>query len=287
MAARLLLTYAGLSLAAVATGAAVCAVSDVPTALWARNLAAWLIGALAAAGLAAAYRPAFLPVALIAAPIGLAATFAFPDQQGVHRWIDAGPLHVNAAMLLLPAATVAFAALAAQGRRWPFAVAAAALALLVLQSDASQATALAAALVVVAFAARRGLKSRLAAAVGAAALAAAAWLRPDPLAPVPEVEGIVALAATVSPLAAGASLLFLFAAALSPALVARREGPSPARTAALALSVLFLVWAAAPFLGAFPVPLVGVGLSPILGAWLGVGLLAGVLKGPPPHPRLP
>lgn len=28
--------------------------------------------------------------------------------------------------------------------------------------------------------------------------------------------------------------------------------------------------------GAFPTPLVGIGVSPILGAWLGVGLLAGV-----------
>ena len=31
-----------------------------------------------------------------------------------------------------------------------------------------------------------------------------------------------------------------------------------------------------PFLGAFPAPLLGLGMSPIIGAWLGVGLLAGL-----------
>ena len=34
----------------------------------------------------------------------------------------------------------------------------------------------------------------------------------------------------------------------------------------------------APAVGAFPVPLVGMGPSPILGAWLGVGLLAAAAR---------
>ena len=44
-----------------------------------------------------------------------------------------------------------------------------------------------------------------------------------------------------------------------------------------ALAVLLLGAAVGPALGHFPTPLVGLGLSPILGAWLGVGLLCAVM----------
>ena len=42
-------------------------------------------------------------------------------------------------------------------------------------------------------------------------------------------------------------------------------------------AALLLGAAAGPALGHFPTPLVGLGLSPILGAWLGVGLLCAVM----------
>ena len=45
-----------------------------------------------------------------------------------------------------------------------------------------------------------------------------------------------------------------------------------------ALSLCLAAWAVTPLFGAFPVPLVGVGMSPILGAWLGVGLLAATAR---------
>ncbi len=65
------------------------------------------LGALAAVGIAAAWRPAWLAPALWAAPVGLAASLISSGQAGVHRWVDLGPLHMNAALLLLPAAVVA------------------------------------------------------------------------------------------------------------------------------------------------------------------------------------
>ena len=38
---------------------------------------------------------------------GIVATLFAPAADGVHRWIDIGPLHINAAALLLPATIVA------------------------------------------------------------------------------------------------------------------------------------------------------------------------------------
>lgn len=273
---RLLSLFGLLSLAAVATGAVVCAASGVPTGLWMRNLAAWVAGAAAAVGIAALTRPAALPIVLLAAPIALAATFLGPDQLGVHRWVRAGPLHMNVAMLVLPSAVVAFAALA-PSRTWPWIAAILALALLVAQPDASQATTLAAVagMLAIVTAPRPSVRAVVLGAAGL--LLVAAWMRPDPLQPVPEVEGIVGLAFAVSPVAGALAVLLLVAVAASPALAsARQPGLGPP---ALALGLCFLGWAATPLLGAYPVPLVGVGLSPIVGAWLGVGVLAGLAKG--------
>src|SRR3954469_3229391 len=142
---RFLAGFAFLSLATAAAGCVVAAAHGVPAGSWARNLAAWGVGGMAAWVIAG--RMSRLSAILLIAPIALAATLINPGQEGVHRWIDVGPLHMNAAALLLPAAVVALAALA--DRRWSWVAAAAMLGLLVLQPDASQAAALGAGLIVV------------------------------------------------------------------------------------------------------------------------------------------
>jgi len=258
----------------VVLGAYVCALSDIPTAAWLRNLAAWLVGALAAAALAIRANPSWLPVLLLVAPAVLAAAFLGDGLSGVHRWIEAGPLRLNAAMLVLPVLVVALACTRAL---WRWAAALTSLLLLVLQPDASQATALATAAALVALRSAKSMLTRVVVVAASAGLTAIAWLRPDPLEPVPEVEGIVGLAAQASPLLAGASLAMLAAVAMTPGLALRRGAPD-LRLAGAALSVCLGVWTLAPFLGAFPVPFMGVGPSPLLGAWLGVGLLAGLRR---------
>jgi cell division protein FtsW (lipid II flippase) len=270
-AGRLLLLFGAVSFVAVGAGALATAASGTPSALWARNLAAWMVGALAALAVSRA-GPRLLPFFLLAAPIALGATFFSPGQAGVHRWVSAGPLSLNAAMLLLPAAATALAASGGTAR-WPWTPAFVCLGLLALQPDASQATAFGAAMVLIAAlgAARTAAKGALIAAAGAAV--AIAWLRPDPLQPVPEVEGIVELAAGVSPALAGLMLATLAAVALAPVLGAR-PAPREVRIAGAALGLYLALCVVTTFLGAFPVPLAGIGVSPILGSWLAVGLLA-------------
>lgn len=273
----LLVMFGLASLAAVGLGAWVCAANGVPTGSWMRNLIAWGAGAVLAAGLAfAGGRPLSLTIALLAAPVGLAATFLNADQQGVHRWIDAGPLHVNVAMLLLPAMIVGVAGLA-RDRLWPWAAVIAAMALLVFQPDASQALALAGAAGLVALLTVRLTGARLTILGLLAGLAAVAWIRPDPLQPIAEVEGLVGLAFKLSPLAGAGVLALLAAVAAAPPFTVRSTDATT-RITGWALGFCFLLWAVAPWLGAFPVPFAGIGMSPIVGAWLGVGLLAGLVR---------
>lgn len=274
--AALLLLFGLVSLGAVAVGAWVCAASGAPASSWIRNLVAWGVGGLLAAVLArAAGGRRSLMAALALAPIGLAVTFLGPDQEGVHRWIVLGPLHVNMAMLVLPAAVVAVGGLAGD-RAWPWLVVLAMAAVLASQPDASQATALAGAALAAA-AVRRVRPAPLALVAAAVALAALAWLRPDPLQPVPEVEEVIGLAFRVAAPAGAAMLALLAGAAAAPALAARSTDPTT-RAAAWGLAALFLLWIATTFLGAYPVPFAGVGMSPIMGGWLGVGLLAGLAR---------
>lgn len=266
---RFLAGFGLLSLFAVLIGCAVAATHGVAAGSWARNLVAWVVGAAVAWGVAR--RPAILPWFLLAAPAALAGTLLNAGQEGVHRWIDAGPLHINAAAALLPAATVALAAFG--HRRWSWLAAAVTLALLVLQPDASQATALGAGMLVVLAWLRASAAVRTCGAAAVVLAVAGAWLRPDPLAPVPEVEGIVALAWAWSPLAAAAAVVLLAATTLLPLWTAVAPEPR-ARVAALALSACCAAVALAPAFGVFPVPLVGMGMSPVLGFWLGAGALA-------------
>lgn len=269
----LLALFAVLSLATVLLGAVTCHLAGVATAPWLRNLIAWGVGLAAGTGLAfgrAAGPRATLAVLLIAL-VAVAATFAGEAQEGVHRWIDLGPLHVNLAFVVLPAAVVALAVTAGR-RRWIAAFAV--LALLVAQPDASQATAFGAAVAVVAWRGEGTAGRRLGLIALAALLVAAGWLRPDPLGAVPEVEEIVALAFSLSPLLAVAAVIAFAVTAAAPAWTTRA---SPAATAGLALSAYLLTTGLTTVFGAFPMPLLGVGMSPVLGVWLGVGLLAAAL----------
>lgn len=252
-----------LSLAAVAVGCAVAGASGVPVGVWLRNPIAWFVGAALAVVLAlrGGERTEFAFLAL--APLGLAATFLSADLQGVHRWVDLGPLHLNIAQVLLPPALVAIA-----GRRdvWTWLVSVVLLALLVLQPDASQTTAFGGAVAVVVLAHRGSGWARVAGLTAIAIAVFLAWRRPDPLAPVPEVEEIVRLAWAISPSVAVIAGASLAAACLSLGLM---------RTpAALALAAYAVLTSLVPLVGWFPVPLVGMAMSPIIGLWLGAGLLA-------------
>ncbi|MFL5295835.1 MAG: hypothetical protein ACJ798_05575 [Phenylobacterium sp.] len=273
----MLFAYGALSLASVAAGCWVAAANGVLVGVWARNLAAWALGLVIAALISGTAGKRVAAGALLAALAGLIATLAGPGLSGVHRWAQLGPMQVNVAEVLLPAAVVALAALGS-GRRWPWLVAAATGAVLVAQPDASQATAFCAAAMVMLLLLPSARLVRWSGVAIAAMAVAAAWLRPDPLAPVPEVEEIFRLAWTLSPLAAVLAGVALGATVLTPTLVAR-AAVDPSRRAALALVVYIAISAVAPAFGAFPTPLVGIGVSPILGWWLGAGLLAALASG--------
>lgn len=263
---RLLAFFALLSLIATGCGIAAMVVTGTPQMRWIPNVVAWVVGGGIAFAIArtAPSPKAWIGIALCALAL-VAATLVGPDQQGVHRWLAAGPLFVNIAALTLPAALVAMARLGTQHRLVPITATLLA-AILALQPDASQAFALALAGFAILVTDKR--ISALVTALCLFGIAALSLLRADPLQPVQEVEQIIQLAHAATPALAWAAVASL--AAIPVMLFALRLHDTAARALALYIAAVSV----APIFGWFPVPLVGAGMSFPLGLWLGIGLLA-------------
>lgn len=269
---RSALVFGATSLAAVTAGCVAMAGAGVGRSTWVRSFAAWAIGAVLAALLVRYGRPRSASIAaVVIGNAALIATLFATPVDGVHRWLDIGPLHINAAALFVPPLIVAVGAI---GVATPSGMVAAliAAAVLLAQPDASQLTGFVlAALLLLACSAATIRGKRLAIIIGAIAVVAG-WMRPDPLQPVAEAEQIFTMSVSLSPLLAAFAALALAGAVIAPVATLPQSGQS-ARDSAVALSAYFVAISIAPFFGWFPVPLVGLGMSFPLGWWLGMAML--------------
>lgn len=259
---------------ALLVGVLIMRMSSVPAGVWGQNVAAWAVGTLLCLGLwrtrGSSGRGRGFDFAAVLTLAALAATLLAPGVEGVHRWLPLGPVRLHAAAVLLPLLLVAIQGLS-QARGWWISagVAAGVAFILLLQPDAAQATAFAAGCLVLLLPAARRDPLRLACILVLPVLAGLAWLRRDPLAPVPHVEGIVGLAAGLGTGWAVAAVVALLVLPLPFFLAAREAG----KHAGLALVVYVAITVLAPFLGSFPVPVLGYGVSPIIGYLAGLGIL--------------
>lgn len=238
----------------------------------------WLIvqsvGAAAALALLAATRvspmafwPHLLAVLTLAA---LVATLLIdPGLDGVHRWLQLGGVRLHPGQMLLPA-------LVALHARDPRGASGAALAvcaaLLVVQPDFGTALAIACALVTIALLRRRLVDWMLAAAAGVAAATASTMA--DPLEPVAMVEHVLTDSWAIAP---WAGLLALVGAVAFPGglwLAARRM--RPLATAPLTLAAMWFGLLLASLIGHFPVPLLGYGVSAVIGFGLAARIVCAV-----------
>jgi hypothetical protein len=248
------------SLVAIMAGAAVMAQADFPLDLWIRNPIAWIVAATIGVFIASRGWLGF-PVTALAVLVVVLSIWG-PAQEGVFRWVGAGPVQLNASALVLPLAIAVFT----PKRRWLAIPCFLALgAVIARQPDISQLAG------VVLFASAFGLIGALAAALIGAGLATYCLMQSDPLLPVAHVEGIFGLAFEQSQVLGIGMAVSLALACLSPLLLWRSPD---LRWKAVALSAYFAVTALAPLLGAYPVPLAGYGLSFVVGWVLGFAALA-------------
>lgn len=253
----------------IAVGAGVMRAHGAPPARWGMQAVVALAALLAYLALRAAPRlPAW---AAGLAGLFVVGTLLTPGIEGVRRWYELGPIRLHPSALVSPTLLVV-AARHLRGR--PGAVHALLLAVQLvhaLQPDAGQATAFGLGALVVTAGTPLPARWRLPA-LGSLSLAAVAWLRPDPLPPAPFVEDIVERALDLGVAAGAAALVSLGLVAIAPLLPPRPTGREAA-VAAVALAVYLAASVAVVAFGEFPVPLLGFGPSPLLGAYLALAVL--------------
>ena len=253
------------ALPGVLAGAAVMYGAGAPAALWAQNILC--LAVCGAAGALYLAKGSGAGQRAVDCMMGLAlllscSPFFFGGTDGVHRWIRIGPVSVEVAFIAVPALLIGLYRSAEGGRSvscyllsWAMVV------ILFLQPDASMLGAFTAALLPL-YRQVRGPRLLRYSWVLLLALACLAWVAPDPLEPVPYVEGIVAVAAQQGPVQLACCVVALIVM-LVP-FFAPRAG-APRRAVALGLGAFFFVLTASTLFGAFPVPLIGYGASPIAG----------------------
>jgi len=261
MRARLLLLLTPVP--ALVIGAAVAARSGVSPLAFAPNAAAAVLGALAAATLTGPMKRHPLASGLVALA-AMAATLAFEGAEGVHRWIQLGPVRLNASAAFAPLVLMALSTLAG---RWALGLGVAAFAIHVTQPDAGQQTALAAGIAVLLVGGSGSRGPRLVLGLVLVLSVGWAWLRRDPLAPVPHVEETYGLALSAGPAWAAAMALAGILLVAPLAVLARRGTLNQALAGYLVATLVM------PLLGAFPVPVLGAGAGPVLGWYLALGMI--------------
>jgi len=265
----------------MAVGALVMRVAGAPMARWGVHLAVGAVGSLLFLALGRAGRlPARVAPWLAGAALAaVAATFASSaDIEGVRRWLALGAFRIHPSALVGPALVI-FAATRVERAPWQaHAVLLVMAGVHVAQPDAGQAMAWGAAAMVLTLGFDRG---RWPLALVYAGAIAAAWLRPDKLAPAPFVEDIVSRSFALSPVLGGVAIASSLLAVLAPiSFVHGRASSRREWAAAAALTSYFAFALASSAMGEFPVPLLGFGSSPALGAFLGIVALRRVCRFP-------
>jgi hypothetical protein len=215
-------------------------------------------------GPAAAERSASWPALLLVLLLGLPLGFGMP--QGPQRWLQFGGSRIHVASLVVPALLLLLGRSVrdACDALWGYVLLAVAAVVLLLQPDAAQTTALACAGVPIAFAGPRARAAGIVLLAGLLACAIAVWQLPDPLEPVPYVEGVFTCAAESGPVA----LVVAVVVAILPAAMLFWHSRRTGSRWLLSVAIYYLVLVALVPLAVTPVPLLGFGAGPILGYFL-------------------
>ena len=240
--------------------------------IWIQNLFIWIVGVrfcyvvLTKTNLKLLDRsPLSITSVLI---IILIMPFWFNGIEGVHRWITFGPFHFYMASIILPMLIIYLWKLS-KNKNILFSIGFIILieGILIMQPDAGQLTAFACASTIILWRAIENSKGKYITLIILAIFVLASWMFLDHLAPVPYVEQIIFLVADM-----GSIFLLLGVVALL-LLVYPFFIPWKKDTLAMALGLYFLMTILVTFLGNFPMPIMGYGISPIIGYLIAITAL--------------
>jgi hypothetical protein len=243
------------------------AFSEVPRTLWMMDLGFGFIG-IALQWVFFRFRPVFkkvnpYPITLISMLL-LLLTFWDDGFQDVHRWVSMGTFKVNIGLIISPLILIQIHKM--ENQIMSLLVSLLTIIIFLSQPDASLVTAFSAAAVMLLFRKNSSNTTKvliLMAAIGASIFA---WYNLDSLPAVSYVEDILSLAWKISGFFGICSVISLVLLPLPFFALANQEN----KTMALSLGIYFSLILLATIFGNFPVMVMGYGISPIIGYFIGL-----------------
>ena len=268
MPLRKLITFA-LTIPSIAIGVLAMYQNHVPVAIWGQNIGCLVLMSVISLLMITCkfnntgnrYNQLLLPAATIA----LMLTFANQGMEGVHRWISIGAVKLNVAMIVLPMILLElYQVLKIRGLTYAGVSAFIILLVLFFQPDASQLTGFAIPVMIMLSLNTRSKKIRFLITGVSVLFIVLSWIRLDHLPPVNYVERILMMVADMGGIWL---VLGIISLAILPApfiLLPPKNAVSVSRY----IGCYYIVILLSTLFGNFPVPLMGYGISPIVGYYL-------------------
>ena len=268
MPLRKLITFT-LTIPSIAIGVLAMYQNHVPVAIWGQNIGCLILMSVISLFMIThkcnntgnRYNQLLLPVAIIA----LILTFANQGMDGVHRWISIGAVKLNVAMIVLPVILLElYKVLKIRGLTYAGVSALIILLVLFFQPDASQLTGFAIPTMIMLSLNTRSKKIRFLITGVSVLFIVLSWIRLDHLPPVDYVERILMMVADMGGIWFVSGIISL-AILPAPFLL---SPPKNAVSVSRYIGCYYIVILLSTLFGNFPVPLMGYGISPIVGYYL-------------------
>jgi len=205
-------------------------------------------------------------ISILIAVIFLLLTFINSGIEGVHRWTSVGPIKFYVAVIVLPIIMINLWQLLQIKSWWVSSISTMVISiLLVLQPDASMLTAFAIPMLILLWSKTNNIFISCTV-VLLFALIIFSWVFLDKLPPVSYVEGIVRLVANMG-------MIWIILGVISLAILPLPFiffSPKEYKLLSFSIGIYFIIILISTLLGNFPVPLMGYGVSPIIGYFISI-----------------
>ena len=244
--------------------------NDVPKVIWVQNIIAMVLcGTIAFFFVSKSVKKNDMVIAVVSLVLLFLTLFA-SGMEGVHRWIRLVIINVNVAMVVLPILLVAIYGLLEKEKVvYALAIIISGAVILFLQPDASQLAGFAIPVIVFLFYKKINDLAKYAVSALLIGLTVFSWVFLDKLDPVSYVEGILGLLNNISPIWFVLGIISLVLIPLFYILFS----PVKDRILFIGVGLYYGIIIVSTVFGNFPVPIMGYGISPILGYWLVVPFL--------------
>ncbi|WP_259015985.1 hypothetical protein [Emticicia fluvialis] len=244
--------------------------TGVSKVFWLTNLAATILGILVTLFIQS--RQKTFPARNLNLVAGLSVgfllfTFFNKDMYGVHRWVFAGGLNLNAGLITCPVFLMLI--FRQEGTLRPLLLFTIVTVILLMQPDASQVSAFSISAMLLLWSRCKLPLHKVLLILFVSAANLYTWLNLDGLAPVDYVERIVYLAGHISKFLQYTAIVLL-ALLAAPFFV---HGTGSNSLLSFSLGVYFSITLLSAFIGNFPVIVMGYGLSPVIGYFIGLNQL--------------